>query len=223
MKILCAGDSFTYGEELADTNNAWPFLLGRLIRQNRNNQVSVFNIAEPAASNDRILRTVLDAIAIDPLIDTVIIGWTSLGRTEFADEVGSYDVWPGYQGNLFLRDGCSWRKELSEYVSKYHSTEWYVRRFYQQVVLLQSYLKLNNIKYLMMDTICNEYYKKKTYGSEIYFTQIDTKNYIDFRTAGMCEWTYGCALGSNGHFLEDGHQQVAERIYDYTWSIGWFS
>jgi hypothetical protein len=39
----------------------------------------------------------------------------------------------------------------------------------------------------------------------------------------MMEWTYKTPQGPAGHFLEEGHQKVAEKINEYIRNIGWVS
>jgi len=221
MNILTAGDSFTFGEELSDINNAWPFVLGQ-----KYHNATVTNLAKPACSNDRMLRLVFEHIINykNPTPDIVIIGWTSPGRIEFADESGAFDVWPGYAGNLFVKDGCTWRQEIANYISQYHDSAYFYRRYLQQVIMMQSFLKSKNIKYVMLNTLQNEYYKQRLIDNrQMYFGEIDKNNFIEFDTAGMMEWTHGCKQGANGHFLEDGHKIVADKIYEHIRSLGWLS
>ena len=49
MRLLTVGDSFTYGEELSDLNNAWPCLLGKQLGW------SVTNLGQPASGNTRMV------------------------------------------------------------------------------------------------------------------------------------------------------------------------
>ena len=217
MKLLTVGDSFTYGEELADRNSAWPQLLASRLNY------ELINLGKPSASNDKILRTTLDYLATDTA-DLVVIGWSNIGRSEHADEFGYYDVWPGYQGGIFARDGFNWRNELVGYVSRYHNSEAIHRKFIQQVILLQSYLKLHGIKYVMLNIIQNEYYKKKYFdGQQQFFEQVDKDAFLGFNSSGMMEWTFGKPQGPNGHFLEEGHTIVANRIYEHIRNLSWLS
>lgn len=216
--VLAVGDSFTYGEELSDTNSSWPYKLSNMIG------AECVNLGQPAASNDSIIRRTMDHLNVTNDVDLVVIGWSNIGRSEFSDEFGYYDVWPGYQGKLFARDGSNWRNELVEYISKYHNSEAFHRKFIQQVILLQSYLKSRDIKYVMLNIVQNEYYKKKFFdGNHQYFSQVDTDNFIGFNESGMLEWTYGCEQGKSGHFLEEGHNIVANRIYEHIRNRGWLS
>jgi hypothetical protein len=216
--LVTVGDSFTYGEELADRNQAWPSLLANLINYN------LLNLGKPAASNDKILRTVIDHVVNNPDVDLIVVGWSNIGRSEHADEFGYYDVWPGYQGNLFRQDGTDWRNQLVDYVSRYHNSEAIHQKFIQQVILLQRYLDSIGIPYLMLNILENEYYKKKTFpGCDRYFAQVNTERFLGFRESGMMEWTYGLPQGPAGHFLEAGHQRVAEKINEHIRNLGWLS
>jgi len=216
--MLAVGDSFTYGEELSDRTSAWPQLLATKL------SVELLNLGQPSASNDNILRKTIDQTIIDPDIDFVVIGWSNIGRSEYADEFGYYDVWPGYQGNLFKRDGTNWRSDLVDYVSRYHNSEAIHKKFIQQVILLQSYLQSRGIKYIMLNIVQNEYYKKKHFDGQLkYFEQVNKDYFLGFNESGMVEWTYGCAKGPNDHFLEEGHQMVADKIYEHVRSLGWLS
>jgi len=217
MKLLTVGDSFTYGEELSDRTQSWPQKLANRINY------ELLNLALPSASNDKILRRTLDYLATESA-DLVVIGWSNIGRSEHADEFGYYDVWPGYQGAIFARDGFNWRNQLVDYVSRYHNSEAIHRKFLQQVILLQSYLKLRNINYVMCNIVQNEYYKKKHFdGQQEFFAQVDREKFLGFNESGMMEWTYGVPQGPGGHFLEQGHQIVANRIYEHIRNISWIS
>jgi hypothetical protein len=222
MNLLTAGDSFTYGDELTDLQSAWPHLLGKKIN------ADVVNIGKPASSNDKIFRMIFEYLITfnNPKPDLVVIGWTSPGRIEFADDIGYYDVWPGYSGNLFIKDGCTWRQELADYISTYHNSEYFHKKFLQQVITMQTFLTSKGIKYIMLNTVQNEYYKQHSIkvpdGSE-YFSEVDKTQFLGFNKEGMVEWVEGCKKGPNGHFLEDGHRIVADRIYEHIRHLGWFS
>jgi lysophospholipase L1-like esterase len=215
-QLITVGDSFTYGEELADRTSAWPQLLANKLNY------SLVNLGLPSASNDKILRKTIDYVVNEPLADLVVIGWSNIGRSEHADEFGYYDVWPGYQGNLFKQDNTEWRNQLVDYVSRYHNSESIHLKFLQQVILLQRYLKSVNIPYVMLNIVQNEYYKKKIFPGYLkYHEQINKDTFLGFNDSGMLEWTYGCDKGPAGHFLEAGHKIVANKIYEHIGNLGW--
>jgi hypothetical protein len=37
----------------------------------------------------------------------------------------------------------------------------------------------------------------------------------------MMDWTYNTPKGPGGHFLEEGHAIVADKIYEHIRSLGW--
>ena len=221
MKIVTAGDSFTYGEELADLNSAWPFVLAKLC-----GDATCVNLGKPAASNDKIIRLLMSHLmATDQVMpDLVVIGWTSAARIEWADDYGTYDVWPGYGGNLFTRDSATWRRDLVDYISKFHSSAYIHQRFLQQVILMQSFLESKGIRYVMLNTIQNEYYKKSFFPEQPwYFEHVNKTNFLGFDKEGMAEWTHEVKKGPHHHFLEEGHQIVAKKVYEHIRDLGWVS
>jgi hypothetical protein len=216
--ILAVGDSFTYGEELSDIMNAYPYLLSRTIGSKVN------NLAKPGSGNRRMVRTVMEQIANKIPIDLVIIAWSSPGRMEFADAAGPYDIWPGYSGNMFQSGGQVWRMELLEYINEHHNSTWIYQQHLMDVILLQNFLKSCNIRYVMLRTVGNEYYHNSHYLQYYQLDQlIDRQHYLGWPAAGMSEWTQGCKRGPNGHFLDDGHKQVANKLYEHIRSLGWIS
>ena len=150
--ILTVGDSFTYGEELENRDTAYPYYLAKGLKAN------VVNLGVPSGGNKQMIRKVMDYVIGGEPLDLVIIGWTSPGRIEFADANGIFDIWPGYGGDLFRRDGQEWRLELLEYINKHHDPEYLYRQFLLDVILLQDFLKQRDIKYIMLRVVGNEYY-----------------------------------------------------------------
>lgn len=217
MKILAVGDSFTYGEELSDRTNAWPNILANKLNG------SVTNLGQPGGSNDCIIRKCMGHLMTDS-VDLVVIGWSSPGRSEFHDEYGMFDIWPGYTGHLWIRPDAPWRQDLVKYISDHHDSEAYYEKFLNQVLLMQGFLKSRNQRYVMMNTLQNEHYKNtKPERLNAHCDQVDKSNFIGFGVSGMMEWTYGCEQGPSGHFLEEGHQIVTNKVYEHIRHLGWVS
>jgi hypothetical protein len=213
MNIVTFGDSFTYGEELSDTNNAWPAVLASMMGAGCN------NLGTRAASNDEILRKLVTHTMTD--VESVyVVAWTFPGRQEYADATGHYSVWPGYEGKLFIATGEFWRKEQCDYLSRHHDPVAMLVKYYQQVLLAQRYLESMGIKYVMLCVNENEFYKNQySLAADVLKEKINKHTFIDFGLAGMSEWIYAkyqgnLAMGPKGHFLDDGHRVVAEKIYD---------
>jgi lysophospholipase L1-like esterase len=210
MKLLAVGDSFTYGDELQDQSNAWPFLLGKHI------SYDVKNLALPAKSNDYIVRTVVENA---DEYDLVIIAWSHYARMEFSDDLGTYDIWPGNAGKLFP-DKMSYRKELIEYMNRHYDDVHSYTKYLLNIILLQGYLEQNNKRYVMLDAFGNTQARDL---NTILVKKINSANYLGWPNESMMEWTYGCIKGSNGHFLEDGHKLVADKIYEHIRHLSWIS
>ena len=209
MKLLAVGDSFTYGEELSDLNNAWPYLLGNKLGY------TVNNLAKPGSGNTRMLRHAVEQINN---YDLIIIAWSHFARTELADENGFYDLWPGCSARPH-KEFSSWRSEVINYYSKHHNDQYLYNQYLINIILIQQYLKFNNKKYIMLDTFGNNSYRK----NNTVVDQIDPTYYIGWPTTTMMEWTHGCPKGPGDHFLEQGHKVVADKIYEHIRNFGWIS
>jgi len=218
MNLLTLGDSFTFGEELVNPSaDAWPQQLANKI------DYSLINLGLPSNSNPAICRQLVDHLSHkhNETPDLVVIGWASPGRMEFSDIAGNFNVWPGYSGNLF-KQHQPWREELLNYINRYHNDEYLFETFLNHVVFTQNLLKSQGIPYLMLNVVGNEYYKNNFLSKFKYREHlIDTELFIGWQTnEGMAEWTLGCKRGPNGHFLEEGHQRVADKIYEHIGNLG---
>ena len=218
MKLLAIGDSFTYGDELADHNLAWPYLLGKHLGY------EVTNLGKPGKSNTYIVR---QSIEHAHEYDLIVIAWSHFARIEFADDHGLYELWPGNRGNLF-NNKLGYRKDLLEYINRHHSDQYLYSQYLINIILLQSYLKQINKKYIMLDSF-NESYNKDLPKDKLrklakhLIDKVDQINYLGWPNETMQEWTYGTSQGPYGHFLEQGHEIVANKIYEYIRHLGWVS
>lgn len=210
MKLLTVGDSFTWGSELADQRQAWPYLLAEQIGY------SVDNLAVPGTGNTRVTRTVVENFED---YDLIIVAWSHYGRLEFSDDYGVYDTWPGHRGITFTGE-VAHRKKLLDYINRHHNSRYLYKQYLVNVLLLQSFLKQHNKKYVMLDTFGNLDKRKEFYNLT---KQVDSTNYLGWPDETMMEWTDGCAQGPSGHFLGEGHRQVANKIYEHIRRIGWVS
>lgn len=219
--LLTVGDSFTYGDELDDIHNAWPYKLANLINYN------VVNLGQSGISNTSILRRTIVELAglANEKYDLVVVGWTSAGRVEWKDDIGvEYDLWPGYAGrSKFLHDH-PWRNDWLNYINKYHNSEYLYQQYLVNVISLQSYLKANNIPYVMLNIVNNEYYRSSSLKELGYLAnEIDKNNFPGWDNYGMAEMAGSCPKGPGGHPLELGHQRIAEKINEYIRNLGWLS
>lgn len=202
--IYTVGDSFTYGQELDDpATQAWPRQLA-----NRLGIRDLLNDGRPGTGNEYIIKQTIKAVAAHKP-ELVVVAWTSCGRQEHADEWGAYDIWPGCTSRMF-EGRLSYRKELIKYITLNNNPEHEYRRWTRQVVLLQSFLQNNKIDYIM----CTAFDNQKLHRESEYTALIDTSRFVGWPTHGFTEWAYGTPHGPGGHPLLQGHQRIAEKLYE---------
>jgi lysophospholipase L1-like esterase len=212
--ILAVGDSFTYGDELADRANAWPIFVANKLN------ATVDNKGIPSGGNTQIVRNIVDLTTVNT-IDLVLIGWTSPGRIEFSDEKGTYDIWPGYTRKEYKEDDLHYRKDIIDYISRYHNPLYLYKQYLINIILTQTFLKAHNIKYLMMITVANEFYKNTFRNSfKELRDKIDPTYFVEPGT-GMMEWAHLAPRGPRNHFLDEGHEIVANKVLDKIKQMGW--
>ena len=214
MKLLAVGDSFTYGEELSDINLAWPQQLANKIG------FELTNWARRSSGNTRMVRNVaMNA----KYFDLIIIAWSHFARIEFADGIGSYDLWPGCQASPHDQS-APWRAEAVNYITRYHNDSYLYRKYLIDIVLLQTFLKANNKNYIMLDAFGNNKVRNRfKEKNQDLLDQIDTRRYLGWPDESMMEWTFRTPQGPRGHFLEQGHEVVADKIYGHIRHLGWIS
>ena len=212
MRLLTVGDSFTYGEELADLTSAWPFLLGNKLRY------EVTNLAKPGSGNTRMVRHCVEQV---DNYDIAIIAWSHFARIEMADENGFYDLWPG-GGTLPHKQYSPWRWEIIDYFSRHHNDDYLYRQYLLNIILIQNFFKANNKQYLILDSFGNHQANQRTADqNRDLLDQIDGTYYVGWPDSTMMEWAYQCPVGDRGHFLEEGHWKVAEKIYTHMEQLSW--
>ena len=210
MRLLTVGDSFTYGEELDELTNAWPVLLSRKL------DYSLTNLGMPSGGNTQMVRKVIENYHD---FDLIIIAWSHFARIEIADESGVYDTWPGHTGKLFVND-LAYRQKLIEYIRRYFNDRYLYNQYLINIILLQNFLNYQNKRYIMIDAFGNNIYRSLTTSIE---SQIDATYYLGWPNESMMEWTHSTPKGTGGHFLEEGHAIVADKIYEYIRNLGWVS
>jgi len=211
MRLLTVGDSFTYGDELVDRTQAWPHLLGADLGY------EVTNLGKPGCSNNHMVRAVIENSHDH---DLIIVAWSHYARVEISDENGAYDIWPGCKGVFFVGN-LKYRKELVEYVNRHHDDAYLYKQYLINIILLQNYLEANNKRYVMIDTFGNPLREQRQTDQLV--AQVNNKFYPGWPKETMMEWTWGAPKGPGGHFLDQGHQLVAEKINEHIRTIGWVS
>jgi hypothetical protein len=205
--IYAIGDSFTYGDELVDRAFAWPTVLGTLIGK------PVVNQGKPATGNYRMVKRAMDAVFAGA--ETVVIGWSDPCRQEFGDDISIVDIWAGRD----YRDGQSFndhRTSLIKYMTAYDVPEYYYAKWLRQIILVQTFCRANAVKCIMFNACSSEHFHQRYIKNHEHLAKhVDASTYIDWPMAGATDWTRDTPHGPGGHFLEAGHQLVAEKIKEY--------
>jgi hypothetical protein len=175
----------------------------------------LINDGRPGVGNEYIVKQTIKAVAKHkPKL--VVVAWTSCGRQEHADEWGVYDIWPAHNRRKFNNKELGFRLPLIDYITKYNNALHEYRTWLRQVVLLQSHLQVNNQPYLFCSTHDNQHRFGQYYTlCQDYYDLIDHAKFAGWPNDGMVEWAYGTPHGPSGHFLEQGHQRVADEISKY--------
>ena len=205
--IYCIGDSFTYGEELTDREQAWPAVLGKKLNQ------PVINWGKPATGNYRIVKRAMDAVFAGASM--IVIGWSDPARQEFADDVGITDLWAGRDFRR-MQTCNDHRINLIKYMTAYDVPRYYYAKWIRQIILIQAFCQANNVL-CMMFSACNAEDWNRNYMLDHanLIDRVDPATYAGWPLSGSTEWTFGTPHGPGGHPLEQGHEIIAEKIYEH--------
>jgi hypothetical protein len=232
--IYAIGCSFTQGAKLPGQVNmrrpvpgAWPDVLSQLINQ------EIINQGRSASGNTRMVKRAIDAVL--EKADGVIICWTNPERTEFSDDVGIYDVWPGRHHEWVPNnDQTRHRSELIKYItlhqSGYNSQLHSYKNWLRQVILVQNLCKSNNMPLIMLIAFGAAEYTEAfgdDPGVKQLMTLIDKASFLDHTLATSTDdWTYGTSRTSKmpiRHPDLEGHRIIANKIYEHIRNSGWLS
>lgn len=203
--IYAIGDSFTYGDELSNRDSAWPSVLAKFLNQ------PVVNQGRRATGNTRIVKRVIDNV-LENNASMIIIGWSDPLRCEFADHIGVYDLWPGRNYRAFQND-TSHRIDMIKYMTAYNTPEYHFANWLRQIILIQSFCKMHQVECVMFNAcVGNEMYQNNQHHLK---QHINENQFVGSPVESVQEWVYGTPHGPNGHPLEQGHEIIAEKIYEH--------
>jgi hypothetical protein len=206
--IYCIGDSFTYGEELTDREQAWPGLLGKKLNR------PVTNWGKPATGNYRIVKRTIDAV-FNADAELIIIGWSDPARQEFADDISITDIWAGRDYRR-MQTCTDHRVDLIKYMTAYDVPGYYYAKWLREIILLQTFCRANNVPCVMFSA-CNaeDWNRSYMHTQTDLIKQVDATTYVGWPLSGSTAWTFGTPHGPGGHPLETGHTIIAEKIYEH--------
>ena len=236
MKTLLAiGDSHTFGAEIlgegkmydeANKELAYPNRLGMLLGFD-----NVVNHGKSGASVMRTERKLYEYFVSDePRPDLVIIGWTTLGRFEYCNNINEngeyeYDTLTSWSNPDFLED--AFNKNFFETLLPIVTAEDLLAQKYRSIFSCQTLCERYDVPYLMFDVMFNTKNSAMLSGDDDYkiwdgTNKIDQQFYNHINHNNYMEedyWTYimnpelnrGVAI-NGGHANKEGHQIWAEKL-----------
>jgi hypothetical protein len=241
MNFYFNGCSFTYGDELTNPQqDSWPTVVSAQLKAN------FLNDAVSGGTNERIVYKTIQNINN---YDYFFIAWTSYSRFTEYNPIDNYEV--NFNPTLNLNPKLHYSNDLKKNYQKYinygtlYYKHWFnelyqFKKWLQQIILLQSFFKVRNKPYLMMNATDNRLWAwlqpKETFidstkhlidffeninddqlFNEYYWIQelvalIDTSTFIGWNQWSLRRINDNHPCGPGGHFLEDGHKAVAKKV-----------
>ena len=234
MLLVANGCSHTAGAEIEYPlqgecyDKAWPKKLGEKLSFEHTT-----NLAISGASDDRVSRTTIEFIGklkqksfYDPSKLFVVISWPGLYRTEIfntSNNEGGFwdDGWmPMVAGNdETYKEQCSRSAYIfyKAWLMRLNHTQETVR-FYSNILLLQNFLKQNNIKYLFWNACSsnlpenNPAFYNETDLSRFPFILQKRYSYTDILVNKQFEHS---EFAKYGHYGEDAQEYFANLLKAY--------
>jgi lysophospholipase L1-like esterase len=210
MTVLAVGDSVSFGLELSDldlvpenarhitpSQLAYPNLLADKLG------TDCKNLSLIGGSNDRTFRVTVDQI-LQRRYDLVICNWTSIGRFDFTYH--KQDIALTVATSPWQIEEFPWFKS---FIADHYDPDQMIQRFFANVVALQALLEQLEQPYIFANgcsvpTILNQHQAG----------HVNQAKYVAWGTS-FYHWCkeQELAFGPQGHFLEAGHELVADRLY----------
>ena len=187
---------------------------------------SMTNLARGGRGNDRIFLTTISYFENKPKRkeDTfVMIGWTGSQRLdhptcqEFKPMKPLDECW----SSIKILDNESYFMDMSRKKGRQTKAEldifhWMITRYYQNVLGLQNYLKVNKIPYVFYNSL-QQILENGKKDHKWWLNAIDQKHFykMKFSQHKYCVANNLLISKEDGHPTEDGHKVWAEKIYKY--------
>jgi hypothetical protein len=215
--ILTVGCSYTYGKELIDRNDAWPYQLAKRL----NTQVE--NLGLNGASNDYIFRTAIESTC-QQKYDLVVIQWSEPSRMEVANSNGTIMNFTAYQSIRSLKFPLPETVWIEDYYKNWYNDQFRFVQWLSQIVALQGYFKSQNQRYIFARLGGESGYFKR-YHDRIkhLIDNIDQTYFLGWPNLGLTDLQGSHPRLANGHPSEAGHQQLTEKFYEHIGNLGWLS
>lgn len=233
--IYTNGCSFTYGDELTDSTNSWPYLLANKL------ETGVINDAISGGTN---YRTVYRSLRnLNKNYNLYIVAWTVPSRYTFYKSDNNFEINFNVQlkNNLYGKEEfySNWGKVLYKH---WHNELYSLKLWLQQIIQLQSTFEKFQKNYLMLNTFSNnldawlapedqfissvknlinfdlmtdEQIFAEHQEIQYYLSCINTEKFYQWNNFFIADLATRFPTGPNGHILESGHQHVSDLLYQH--------
>jgi len=248
MNLYFNGCSFTYGDELDNpARDSWPTLVASSLSS------EFLNNAVSGGTNQ---QTVYQTIQHSNNYDFFFIAWTFYSRFTEYNPVDNFEI--NFNPQLAINAKMHYSDDLKKNYAKFETygklyyTHWFnelyeFKKWLQQIILLQSFLKVNQKKCIMLNTTDNnlslwlkpenefiqatkklipffDYINDDQLLTEHYQIQqlvamIDQSTFLGWNNWNMQGLTSQYPTGANGHLLKDGHVAIANTVLDYFYNL----
>ena len=244
MRLYFNGCSFTYGAELDRPEmSSWPTLFAKQVG------AEFLNDAVDGGSNQRIMY---NTIQNTNDYDCFVVAWTDYSRFTEYNPVDNFEI--NFNSHLNLDPESHYSDDLKTNYKKYldygtiYYKHWYnelysFKQWLQQILLLQSFFKEHDKKYIMLNTMNNhlsvwcssrENFISKVKPLLTFFdylsddillaeydqihsmmSMINYSNFLEFGTWCITDYCEEFPCGPGGHILEDGHIAIADKLINF--------
>lgn len=208
--IIAVGDSFVYGNELADcdgTSHSFSTYSAKLAGE------FYLCCARAGSANSALSRMAIEALSTADHAG-LLITWTYPQRAEFRFD----DEWTSI--NSWHTDQPEFSKEYFKHVG---NSEYYeIYSTLKEILFVQQYCQIRNIPYMML-TADNTFYLHENYLRrrdryiDSLFNSIDWSHWFWFDgVKGFYTWARDnkYTMGAHGHPLEQAHSDAAKLMED---------
>ena len=218
MTVLIVGDSFGYGSELEDANeqsSCWPayddprpsdHCFGAQIANMLGQDWENYSI--PGGSNDRTFRIAMSKM-ISKKYDLAIIIWTNPGRMDMTWQ--GYDMPVTYMASKFYADKFPWFQQLYE---NHYDFKKELEMTFCEMIAMQEYFKNQKQRYVFLNSTIDRPTIENDISPEAVLA-LDKENFPGWPYECLIDWCAGLPQGPNGHFLQEGHDLVAKKLYEH--------
>ena len=204
MKLLVAGDSFTYGHNLKDRHlNSWPNKLnGRL-------GYELIDKSKPGVSNQYIIRSVMDTLHSQE-VENVIIGFTDIARYELFQNNDVLQVVPNRK--IVQNDAVAQHNQI--YLKNFYNELYLLKNFVYEVVMLEAFLQARKIRYIFFNAFGNRNILIENHN-KVNLDVLSSKTFLGWPYDDMNSLTENFDRLPCGHPDVEAHTFWADMLYDF--------